>query len=431
MQALSSKVYQNLLECRTFALVLITNFAILFGAVPESQSQWVQTDPAGIMSQMTVSSFAVSGTNIFAGTHDSGVFISSNNGTSWTQVNNGLPQLYVNALGVTGSSMLVGMFNYGVFRSVDNGANWVSVNDDLFGANNIETFLTVGSNLYVGTFGAGVFLSTNDGVNWTKRNTGMENFPVLSLLSNGSYLFAGTLHGGIFRSSTNGASWVAVNTGLPDTSNYAYSGLAVFGGNIFAGTSNFSGPAGIYRSSDNGANWTSALGNLPVDTYFPSLAVVGSNLYSGTNKGLYCTSDNGTTWHLAQTGLTGNAIYVDAFAISGSSVFVGTEGVGVWKRPLSQLATLTSTASSMTSFSNYPNPFSDRTRIEFSSNVSGAVEVSIMNLLGQQVAQIFSGRLNAGGHSFEWNPAGIAPGMYSGVIRANGEMTRFPMMLVR
>ncbi len=52
-------------------------------------AQWMQTNgPYG----GSIVSFAVSGTNLFAAT-GSGGFLSTNNGTSWTEVNTGLPNL--------------------------------------------------------------------------------------------------------------------------------------------------------------------------------------------------------------------------------------------------------------------------------------------------------------------------------------------------
>ena len=45
-----------------------------------------------------VDAFAVSEGNIFAGTETSGVFLSANNGGSWSDVNNGLTNYYVGSL---------------------------------------------------------------------------------------------------------------------------------------------------------------------------------------------------------------------------------------------------------------------------------------------------------------------------------------------
>lgn len=55
-----------------------------------------------------VYSLAVSGTNLFAGTYGGGVFLSTNNGTSWTEVNSGLTNTYVWSLAVSGTNLFAG-----------------------------------------------------------------------------------------------------------------------------------------------------------------------------------------------------------------------------------------------------------------------------------------------------------------------------------
>ena len=81
--------------------------------------QWVQTSGpyCGL-----VSCLAVSGTNLFAGTGtdldapcDGGVFLSTNNGTSWTAVNSGLTNSFVLSLAVSGMNLFAGTSG-GVWR---------------------------------------------------------------------------------------------------------------------------------------------------------------------------------------------------------------------------------------------------------------------------------------------------------------------------
>jgi hypothetical protein len=57
---------------------------------------------------------AVSGTNVFAGTSN-GVFLSSDSGTSWNQVNSGLTDMVVNGLAVSGTNLFA-CINNGVWR---------------------------------------------------------------------------------------------------------------------------------------------------------------------------------------------------------------------------------------------------------------------------------------------------------------------------
>ena len=135
--------------------ILLTG--ILFFALSESHAQWVQASGYG---GGYVEAFAVSGTNLFAGTFYGGVFLSTNNGTSWTAVNSGLTETYVTSLAVS-----------------PNG--------------------TGGTILFAGTNGGGVFLSTDDGTSWTAVNSGLTRMYVSSLTvspngTGGTNLFAGT-----------------------------------------------------------------------------------------------------------------------------------------------------------------------------------------------------------------------------------------------
>lgn len=61
---------------------------------------------------------------------------------------------------------------------------------------------------------------------------------------------------------------------------------------------------------------------------------------------------------------------------------------------------------------NYPNPFNPETRITFRLPKSSDVTISIFNLRGQHVADIFNGRKPAGYHSVIWNSSGYSSGTY-------------------
>ena len=196
------------------------------------QAQWVQTNgPYGGV----IPCFAVSGTNLFAGTYGGGVFLSTNNGTSWTEVNNGL----------TGGTAVMAL-------------------------------AVSGTNLFAGTLGGGVFLSTNNGTSWTVVNNGLTDTYVYALAVSGTNLFAGTYNGDIFLSTNNGTSWTAVNTGL---TNNTVNSLAVSGTNLFAGTN-----GGVFLSTNNGTSWTAESIDLTY-TIVPTLAVSGTNLFAGTYGG--------------------------------------------------------------------------------------------------------------------------------------------------
>ena len=82
---------------------------------------------------------------------------------------------------------------------------------------------------------------------------------------------------------------------------------------------------------------------------------------------------------------------------------------------------------------NSPNPFSQSTTISYATEGTSHAEISLLNLLGTEVAHLFSGELAASGeHTFTWNPNPALPdGMYECLIRMNGRVERVAMMLVR
>ena len=209
------------------------------------------------------------------------MFLSTNNGASWTEVNNGLTNTSVNALAVSGTNIFAGTWLGGVFLSMNNGASWTEVNNGL--TNTWVYALAVsGTNIFAGTDGNGVFLSTNNGTSWTQ--TGLTNIGVNALAVSGTNIFAGTDGGGVFLSTNNGRSWTQVNNGL--TNSYVRS-LAVSDTNIFAGTEG----GGVFLSTNNGTSWTQV------------------------NEGLENTR-------------------VGCLAISGRYILAGTWGFGVWRKEL-------------------------------------------------------------------------------------------------
>jgi hypothetical protein len=118
------------------------------------------------------------------------------------------------------------------------------------------------------------------------------------------------------------------------------------------------------------------------------------------------------------------------FEIIGSNLFAGTD-LGIWHRPLSQLidnSAGVSAAGKEQIITAYPNPFSQSSTITFSCAESGVAVVTIVNLLGAEVARLFSGELGAGEHSFEWDANGVAAGIYECIVRVNGTVQRIVLV---
>lgn len=61
---------------------------------------------------------------------------------------------------------------------------------------------------------------------------------------------------------------------------------------------------------------------------------------------------------------------------------------------------------------NYPNPFNPSTRIKFAIPEESEVRLSVYNTLGQEVAEILSGRLREGFHEVEFDAGSLTSGIY-------------------
>jgi hypothetical protein len=63
-------------------------------------------------------------------------------------------------------------------------------------------------------------------------------------------------------------------------------------------------------------------------------------------------------------------------------------------------------------FQNYPNPFNPNTTIKFSLFKERYVTLKIYNILGQELAQLVSQKLNAGTYTTKWNASNCSSGIY-------------------
>ena len=292
------------------------------------QAQWVITKFPGTLNPIHL---AVNGAYIFAVDFGNGVFYSTDNGTNWIIINNGLPLYnhYVNSIVVNGTNIFVGAQgngsdSIGVYLSTNNGTNWKLVNH----TNSTVSCLAVsGTNIFAGTQSDGVFRSTNNGTNWTQINIGLTSNIVWSFAIKGTNIFAGT-DKGVYLSTNNGSNWTLVNNGLNDE----VLSLTISGNNIFAGSSNSS----VYLSTNNGLNWTWVYNNMPYLTKVYSLTTISASIFAGTDHGVYRSLNNGISWDLEDEGLL-FGYGVSSFVFNDNYIFASTLGYGIYKRPISEL----------------------------------------------------------------------------------------------
>lgn len=225
------------------------------------------------LDSVSVWSIEILGNRIIAGCGN-GVYISDNNGSSWTFLNSFLARV----LKASGNVLFAGS-NQGVYSSVDTGVTW----SQILNINLPVEALDINTNfIFAGSY-AGLYRSTNFGINWLLAGFGTTMIPAVKI--SGNFVFTSSL-GALWYSTNFGSSFIRSNT----IAGSAYS-FAIKGGNIYAG---ITGSVGVLRSSNNGANWLQTeLHNVRV----LSLYDTGNEMYAGVvNKGIYHSSNNGLNW---------------------------------------------------------------------------------------------------------------------------------------
>jgi photosystem II stability/assembly factor-like uncharacterized protein len=282
------------------------------------------------------------GSNIFASARYGGVFISTDYGKSWNEANNGLIISYVSSISATQTGFFAGG-TFSFYFSSDNGSNWSDANDSLLFLNGISSIADFTDsagikNIFAAAGGFGIFHSVDNGRNWKEVKDGITADFVYSIIYTGTNLFAGT-DNGVFASNDYGKNWKAANNGL---NNIRITDLLSVGDNLFAGSAD----NGIYLSTDNGANWETANTGL-TDFEVCSLAASNNNIFAACYNpykyvsDIFLSTDNGTTWQVIDEGLPSginyyyhSPKYLSLAAIpneeGSSTIFTGTCRFGVY-----------------------------------------------------------------------------------------------------
>jgi hypothetical protein len=399
----------------------------IFSSINNGES-WVNTG----LNSPVVKSFAVSDSNLFAGTQD-GLFRSQNGGRSWMKSDAGLtyiitspgfPTQAVSALTVCDQNIIAGSVAHGIFLSSNNGSTWSAVDSGLTidGWFVVRDFAVVSSTVFAAT-DRGVYRSVNHGKTWVAVNNGITDLNLKSITALGTDVYAVTYTYTVFHSSDNGTTWSKVNSGMP--SNYI-SFLKYCGTDLFACVS-----FGLYRSSDNGTSWTSAYAGME-DTGMQALIVSGQYLFAGTDHGIFYSTTNGAKW--INTGTT--TINTTTLAVSGGNLVAGTSGTGFWKRPISEFVTAVERHTNAVPAKfcldqNYPNPFNPSTTISFTLPAKSFVKLNVYDVLGKELSTIINDELPAGTHSRTWNAGAMPSGVYYYVLRAGEFNAAQSMVLIK
>ncbi len=264
--------------------------------------------------------------DIFAGTNG-GVLRSTDNGDNWAQINNGLTNTPVQALAVNSSGdIFAGTKSGGVFRSTDNGNSWTQINNGMTDNYINVSAIAIDSSgvIFAGTNGYHVFRSIDNGDSWTRKYSGLSPYVIALAINDSGDIFAGSNSGGVYRSThcdDDSCNWTQINNGLTNTPVQVLTINS--SGDIFAGTNG----DGIFRSIDGGGSWTQINDGLTNKSVQALTINSSGDIFAGTGGGVFRSIDNGDSWTQINNGLL--KVYIHSLAINSSDdIFAGT-GVSI------------------------------------------------------------------------------------------------------
>ncbi len=174
--------------------------------------------------------------------------------------------------------------------------------------------------------------------------------------------------------------------------------------------------------------------NGPYRRTINTLAINSSgHIFVGTYDGVFRSTDNGGIWAQVNTGLTNTSVCSLTINSSGH-IFAGTCGGGVFRSVQSTTSikeTNTAIISSFVLMQNYPNPFNPSTTIKFALPERAKINLSVYNLLGEKVAELVSGEMDADYHETQWNASRFASGVYFYTLQAGKYIETKKLILMK
>jgi len=134
--------------------------------------------------------------------------------------------------------------------------------------------------------------------------------------------------------------------------------------------------------------------------------------------------------------------YISRLAVTGTNLFAGTFGGGVWKTPwvwkrgLSEMMTSVEPAASEVPLrflldQNYPNPFNPSTTIKYELPKSSMVRLSVYDMLGREVSVLVNDRKDAGVHEVKFDGSNLASGVYFHRVQAGDFISTKKMLALK
>ena len=360
-----------------YSLFLIT---LLTPSIYSQMDVWLQTTN----SVGTVWAMVIDPSNqdiMYSGSNNLGVYKTTNGGANWTAMNSGLTSTAVQSLAISQNNpqyLYAGTAaGGGVYRTTNGGTNWTQINTGITESSIAVQALLVHPTdpniawvcIFDGLIDAtnGIYKTTNGGTSWFSITNGIgtiKNFLALAMspvdpntiyLGSSFSVASQTGPSAIYKSTDGGNNWVLSSSGLPTdpteinpvrTIQVSSANPNVVIAGLFVNTVTLLG--GFYLSTDAGANWVQKNNGLPIvqsklirssaiRPLFDNQFYLGLDYASGTDIGVWGTTDGGNNWFNFNNGAMQSTYAIRALVFNSTgthTLFAGcssTTGNGVYE----------------------------------------------------------------------------------------------------
>ena len=282
--------------------------------------------PNGYQASSRGTILPLSGLSLLATDISSGVFRSENAGQSWSPSSTGLSAY--NGMDVTvdpenpNTIYFAAANDGGIFKSTDDGSTWTNVFCGSTHAVAVDPFHS--SHILGAAYNYGLVESNDGGSTWQT----VSSLPSPPIIANGptniaAITFSPTVEGTIYISTALGGAGILKST--DDGTSYNFTGFVADTASrvvtdpgdpnvLFAGTG-----GGLYKSTDGGATWSQKLSGMAVTSISIDIIAKPVTIYAG-GSGLSKSTDLGETWVTIQNPPATAPVLVDPS--TANSIFV-------------------------------------------------------------------------------------------------------------
>ena len=273
------------------------------------------------------------------------------------------------------------------------------------------------ANIYLGNG----YISHDRGISWDRTPyPGTVSWPGFTATSDG-YVFEASSQPVLYRTSDAGLSWTKLYLGV--TGEAAVALASAPGGIIIAATDHHH----VLRSNNNGAtffSWDNGFN----DSATAMVITQKAEVYIAGNAGLHYCKLSDSQWQDVDLGVPNKEVHT-VVVHNSNDVLVSTGADGVFiSRDAERSVEMSTSVEELSS--NYPNPFNGVTQFGIVLPTREKVTLEIVNEIGQQVALLENGTMDAGRHAFSFSNASVG-GIYFAVLHTPSGVKTIKMSAAR